>query len=99
MWAPAKESAERERAALEAFVAAQGEALEGGIQPWDWRFYAEKVRQSKYDFDEEALKPYLSLEAMTTALLSVSQKLYGRARFVSNISDLADGEHRGPVSI
>jgi len=65
------------RCALEEFVTAQGEAIEGGIQPWDWRYYAEKVRKSKYDFDEEALKPYLSLESMTTALLSVSNKLYG----------------------
>jgi len=77
VWAPAKESADGERAALEEFVAAHGEALEGGIQAWDWRYYAEKVRRSKYDFDEEALKPYLSLEAMTQALLSVSGSLYG----------------------
>ncbi len=50
---------------------------EGGIKPWDWRFYAEKVRQSKYDFDEAALKPYLSLDNMTKAVMSVSNKLFG----------------------
>lgn len=77
VWEKAKVSADGERAALEEFMASQGEVLEGGIQPWDWRFYAEHVRQSRYDFDEEALKPYLSLEAMTEALMSVSNRLYG----------------------
>ena len=46
VWGPAKASADRERVALEEFVASRGEALEGGIQCWDWRYYAEKVRQN-----------------------------------------------------
>lgn len=47
------------------------------IEPWDWRYYAEKVRQSKYKFDEAALKPYLSLDAVTGAVMTVSNKLFG----------------------
>merc|ERR1719502_2108038 len=77
VWGPAKASADKERAALEALVQEEGASLEGGIQPWDWRFYAEKVRRSRYSFDEEALQPYLSLESMTNALFNVSSKLYG----------------------
>jgi peptidyl-dipeptidase Dcp len=77
VWDLAKESARREREDLEDFVAKSGECLEGGVQPWDWRYYAEKVRQAKYDFDESLLKPYLSLEKVTEALFAVSNQLYG----------------------
>ena len=34
------------------------------VEPWDWRYCAEKVRAQKYAFDENALKPYLSLPVM-----------------------------------
>jgi len=77
VWDLAKQSAQREREDLEAFVKSSGEALEGGIQPWDWRYYAEKVRIKKYNFDESLLKPYLSLEKVTEALFAVSKNLYG----------------------
>ena len=58
VWKRSKESANREREALEEYVRDQGGELEGGIQAWDWRYYAEKVRQREYDFDESLLKPY-----------------------------------------
>ena len=77
VWELAKQSAQKEREDLEAFVATNGETLEGGVQPWDWRYYAEKVRQAKFDFDESLLKPYLSLEKVTEALFAVSKNLYG----------------------
>ena len=77
VWARAKDAANRERSMMEAFLAEKGETLEGGIQPWDWRYYAERVRQANYNFDESELKPYLSLDAVTNALFSVSNKLYG----------------------
>merc|ERR1712232_484356 len=77
VWERAKESAQREREDLEQFVKDSGEELEGGVQPWDWRYLAEKVRKAKYDFDETLLKPYLSLEKVTEALFAVSNNLYG----------------------
>ena len=77
VWELAKESAKKEREDLESFVTTNGETLEGGVQPWDWRYYAEKVRQAKFDFDESLLKPYLSLEKVTDALFAVSKNLYG----------------------
>lgn len=77
VWARAKLSADREREALEAYVRESGDDLLGGIQPWDWRHYAEKVRIAKYDFDESLLKPYLSLDRVTEAVMAVSNKLFG----------------------
>jgi peptidyl-dipeptidase Dcp len=78
VWSKAKVSANREREAMEEYVMEHSdEPLEGGIQAWDWRHYAEKVRQAKYDFDESLLKPYLSLERVTGAVLEVSNKLFG----------------------
>lgn len=77
VWSKAKVSANREREAMEEYVKESGEELEGGIQAWDWRYYAEKVRQAKYDFDESLLKPYLSLESVTGAVFEVSNKLFG----------------------
>lgn len=77
VWARAKDAADGEREMMEAFLTKKGETLEGGIQPWDWRYYAEQVRQANYNFDESELKPYLSLNAVTNAVFDVSNKLYG----------------------
>jgi peptidyl-dipeptidase Dcp len=77
VWERAKVSADRERQALEEHVAESGMELPGGIQPWDWRHVAEKVRKAKYDFDETLLKPYLSLDSVRTAMFAVSGNLFG----------------------
>ncbi|KAL7492832.1 hypothetical protein ACHAWT_007934 [Skeletonema menzelii] len=77
VWERAKEAANKERAMMESFLSDKGDELEGGIQPWDWRFYAEQVRQANFNFDESELKPYLSLDAVTNAAFDVSNKLYG----------------------
>lgn len=76
VWGPAKASVDRERAMLEDFIRTTGGG-EIDIQPWDWRFYAEKVRQSKYDLDEAEVKPYFSLDNMVIAMFDVSEKLFG----------------------
>lgn len=77
VWTRAKEAANRERMMMETFLTEKGETLEDGIQPWDWRYYAEQVRQASYNFDESELKPYLSLDSVTNAVFDVSNKLYG----------------------
>lgn len=77
VWVKAKDAAKREREMMEAFLAEKSKSLDGGIQPWDWRFYAEQVRQAKFNFDENEMKPYLSLDAVTNAAFDVSNKLYG----------------------
>jgi peptidyl-dipeptidase Dcp len=53
---------------------------EGGnfaLQPWDWRYYAEKVRVEKYDLDEEALKAYFSLDNVRSGVFLVVKNLFG----------------------
>eukprot|EP00584_Thalassiosira_punctigera_P005545 CAMPEP_0172528740 /NCGR_PEP_ID=MMETSP1067-20121228/3022_1 /TAXON_ID=265564 ORGANISM="Thalassiosira punctigera, Strain Tpunct2005C2" /NCGR_SAMPLE_ID=MMETSP1067 /ASSEMBLY_ACC=CAM_ASM_000444 /LENGTH=672 /DNA_ID=CAMNT_0013312701 /DNA_START=216 /DNA_END=2234 /DNA_ORIENTATION=+ len=77
VWVKAKDAANKDRGLMEAFLAEKGEVLEGGIKPWDWRYYAEQVRQAKFNFDENEMKPFLSLDAVTNAVFDVSNKLYG----------------------
>jgi peptidyl-dipeptidase Dcp len=77
VWVKSKVAADKEREMMEAFLKESGECLEGGIQPWDWRFYAEKVRLANFNFDENEMKPYFSLDAVTDAVFDVSNKLYG----------------------
>jgi len=77
VWVKAKEAANKERVMMETFLKESGECLEGGIQPWDWRYYAEKVRLAKFNFDENEMKPYFSLDSVTEAVFDVSNKLYG----------------------
>lgn len=75
VWAPARKAAERDAAAMEALLAADG--IAGPLEPWDWRYYAEKRRQALHDFDEAALKPYLSLDSMVQAAFDVAGRLFG----------------------
>jgi peptidyl-dipeptidase Dcp len=62
---------------------------EGGhdtIEPWDYRFYAEKVRKAKYDLDENEIKPYLQLDKLRDGMFWVAGRLFGfEFRRVSNI--------------
>ncbi len=51
------------------------------IEPWDYLFYAEKVRKAKYDLDEAAIKPYFELNGMINASFWMAEQLYG-LRFV-----------------
>src|SRR6202158_3083527 len=65
VWEPAKHKAAEERADLAAAALADG--LNQPIAPWDWRYYAEKVRQQKYAVDEAAVKPYFVLHHIVEA--------------------------------
>ena len=57
---------------------AAGKLPEGSrIQPWDWAFYAEKVRQRKYALDENLTKPYFSMENVRQGIFAAAKKLYG----------------------
>ena len=77
VWEPAKAKARNELAALEAV--ARDEGLNEAIEPWDWRFYAEKVRQARYDLDEAAIKPYFVLDNMVWAAFDTAGRLFGLA--------------------
>ena len=47
------------------------------IEPWDYRYYAEKVRKAKYDLDFNEVKPYMQMEKLREAMMWASEKLYG----------------------
>ncbi len=79
VWEPARRHAADEQAALEALRLERGDPAP--IEPWDWRYLAEKVRQRRYDVDEAVVKPYFSLEHMTEAAFECAGRLFG-LRFV-----------------
>uniref|UniRef100_A0A7S0Q1G9 Peptidase M3A/M3B catalytic domain-containing protein n=1 Tax=Coccolithus braarudii TaxID=221442 RepID=A0A7S0Q1G9_9EUKA len=81
VWEPACLSAATEAASLEACLRSELSDPSAELEPWDWRYCAEKVRLQRYDFDETALKPYLSLEGMQAALFDTAERLFG-LRFV-----------------
>ncbi len=54
---------------------AEKEGAKIGIEPWDYRYYAEKVRKAKYDLDENEAKPYLQLEKLREAMFWVAERL------------------------
>ncbi|MCK9995532.1 MAG: M3 family metallopeptidase [Candidatus Krumholzibacteria bacterium] len=47
------------------------------VEPWDWWYYAEKVKKAKYDLDEEMVRPYFELENVRLGLFDTVNKLYG----------------------
>ena len=47
------------------------------IQPWDWAYYAEKVRKAKYALDEEELRPYFKMENVRQGVFDLTTKLFG----------------------
>jgi peptidyl-dipeptidase Dcp len=75
VWTPAKKRAVEERDALLAMAASRGEPAT--IEPWDWRFYAEKVRQARYAVDDAAVKPYFALERVVEAAFDCAYRLFG----------------------
>jgi len=75
VWGPAKAKARAELAKLE--NVARGEGLNDPIEPWDWRYYAEKVRQAEYDLDEAEVKPYFVLDNMVQAAFDTARRLFG----------------------
>lgn len=75
VWEPAKRKGEAERAELQALARAEG--LNEPVEPWDWRYYAEKVRRAKYEIDEAEVKPYFVLDNMVRAAFDTAHRLFG----------------------
>ena len=75
VWAPAHTRVTQERDALQEMAAAEGENFR--LAPWDWRYYAEKLRKARYDLDESEIKPYLPLDGMIDASFYVATRLFG----------------------
>ena len=77
VWRPAKSAAEADSKALERLLHADG--FDGPLEPWDWRYYAEKRRKEIHDLDEAKLKPYLQLDRMIEAAFACANRLFGLA--------------------
>jgi len=75
VWTPARASALADRDAMQELVQEEGGNFK--LAPWDWRYYAEKLRQRRCDFDEAAIKPYLDLDRMIEAAFYTAQRLFG----------------------
>ena len=75
VWEPSLKAAKKEATELQALM---DEDMPGEtLQPWDWWYYAEKLRKAKYDLDEEELKPYFELSNVRKGVFELAHNLYG----------------------
>ncbi len=75
VWPAAVASAAGTQAQLQRIAAEDG--VNDAISPWDWRYYAEKLREQMFDLDEAVLKPYFQLDRMIDAAFDVANRLFG----------------------
>ncbi|MEO7736380.1 MAG: M3 family metallopeptidase [Kofleriaceae bacterium] len=75
VWKAAVVRAKEEVADMQRMADAEKAGIK--IAPWDYRFYAEKVRKAKYDLDQNEVKPYLQLDKMREAMMWAAGQLYG----------------------
>ena len=75
VWQPARARALADRDALQALIAEEGGNF--ALAPWDWRYYAEILRQRRANFDDASIKPYLVLDHMIEAAFDCATRLFG----------------------
>ncbi|MCA8884403.1 MAG: M3 family metallopeptidase [Rhodobacteraceae bacterium] len=75
VWTPARAMAEADAQVLTGML--HGDGINGDLEPWDWRYYAEKRRKAEHDLDEAELKPYLQLDRMIDAAFACATRLFG----------------------
>jgi len=72
---PAMVAAKRDRDEMQQIINKEGGNFK--LAPWDWWYYAEKLKKEKYNLDESELKPYLALDNVRNGMFYVANKLYG----------------------
>ena len=72
---PAQQLAKKELAEMQAIADKEGAKIK--LEGWDWWYYAEKLRKAKYDFDENYIKPYLTVDNVRNGMFTAANKLYG----------------------
>lgn len=82
VWKPGRQRALDDRVALQGLIDEEGGNFK--LAAWDWRYYAEKLRLARYDFDENEIKPYLELWKVVEAAFYVAEKLFG-VSFVARV--------------
>lgn len=75
LWTPARGVALKEAAAMQELMKKEGQTF--AVEPWDWHYYAEKVRKARYDLDDQALRPYFDIEKVRDGAFYVANRLYG----------------------
>lgn len=104
IWKPAVARVKNEVAEMQAVVDSEGQNFK--IAPWDYYYYAEKVRQKKYDLDESKVREYFAVDSVRNGIFTMAEKLYG-VKFtempdapkyypevtVYDVTDAATGEH------
>src|SRR5262245_49435560 len=75
VWKPARSRALADRDAMQALIQEEGGNFK--LAPWDWRYYAEKLRKRQCDIDESELKPYFQLHPIVEAAFYTAYKLFG----------------------
>ncbi len=75
IWEAALPIAKKEAAELQRMIRKEGKNFK--LQPWDWRYYAEKVKKSKYGLDENELRQYFPLESVREGAFYTANKLFG----------------------
>ncbi len=75
LWVPALAMAQKEARELQGLINQEGGNFK--LEPWDWWYYAEKLKKAKYDLDDQILKPYFKLENVRDGAFDVAKKLWG----------------------
>ena len=74
VWKPAVRRVHEEVADMQALADKEGAGIK--IEPWDYRYYMERVRKAKYDLDQNEVKPYLQIEKLREAIFWVAGELF-----------------------
>ena len=74
VWGPATIRAQEEIDEIQNLIQKEGNNFK--LKPWDWWYYSEKVRKSKFDYSEEDMRPYLSLENIQKAAFTTAERLF-----------------------
>lgn len=104
IWRPAVARVHEEVAEMQALADSEGASLK--IEPWDYYYYAEKVRRKKYDLDENEVRQYFAVDSVRKGIFTMAERLYGikftempdAPRYypevtVYDVTDATDGEH------
>lgn len=75
LWTPAQAKAKIEGSEMQEMINASGNGFE--LAPWDWRYYGEKLKQQKFDLDEQEVKPYFALNKVQDGVFLVVKNLWG----------------------
>lgn len=75
LWTPALAKAKSEQADMQEMILKEGGSFEA--QPWDWWYYSEKVRTTKYNISEEEMKPYFQVDKVRDGIFYTANRLFG----------------------